>query len=107
MQRKRCIIKLEETGITMHSWCGGGIRYQGGGVHDQLEYIQSKRDWCFENAYETYKWLADRDDVIVKKIGGNKYRLDVKAVRFPHVFKLHLPVDTAVSEHAYHVRAYE
>jgi len=26
---------LEKTGITMHAFCGGGIRYQGQGVHDQ------------------------------------------------------------------------
>jgi hypothetical protein len=26
---------LDETGITMHTFCGGGIKYQGQGVHDQ------------------------------------------------------------------------
>jgi len=25
----------EKTGIVMHTWCGGGIKYQGKGVHDQ------------------------------------------------------------------------
>ena len=72
-----------------------------------LEYIKSQKNWCYANAYETYKWLMDREDVILEKTGPAEYRLDAKAVRFEHILELDFPRDTTVSESTYRVGAFD
>jgi hypothetical protein len=66
-----------------------------------IEYVKSKGDWRFANAYETYQWLRDRDDIAIEKTGPSEYRLDVKSTRFEHGLELRLPAETTVQEKVY------
>ena len=66
-----------------------------------IQHIRSKGDWQFANAYETYKWLKDRDDFAIAKTGERQYLLDAKAIRFEHILKLRLPKGTVVKEQVY------
>ncbi|MEW6359454.1 MAG: hypothetical protein AB1696_24165 [Planctomycetota bacterium] len=72
-----------------------------------LEYVKSKGDWCFANAYETCAWLMGKPDITVTKIKPLEYRLDVKSTRFEHTLDLDLPADAEVREHIYSVNAFK
>jgi hypothetical protein len=79
-----------------------------------IAYIRSKGNgstelaevWRFANAYETYKWLRDRDDIAIEKISATEYRLDTKSARFEHRLELRLPHETAVEEKIYYDGAF-
>jgi len=63
-----------------------------------LDHIRRRGDWRFANAYETYKWLRDKDDIVVRKTGPTTYVLDAKSLRFDHRLELRLPKETKVKE---------
>ena len=61
-------------------------------------------NWRFANAYETYKWLRDKDDIVVRKTGPTTCVLDAKSLRFDHRLELRLPKETKVKE-SFHSQA--
>lgn len=93
--------RIEVTVAQFHpgSWDDEKLKALG----ELLEYVKGKGDWRFANAYETYQWLRDKDDILLEKTAPREYRLDVKSVRFDHALELELPPDTQVSERVYQV----
>lgn len=71
-----------------------------------LEYLRQGRTWRFANAYETYRWLKDRDLIALEKTAPDRYRLEAHRLHFPHRLELALPANTVAEAHAYHIRAF-
>lgn len=66
-----------------------------------LDHIRARADWQFAGAYETYKWLRDRQDLVLTKTADQSYLLDAKALRYEHRLTLRLPRDTQASSRVY------
>jgi hypothetical protein len=66
-----------------------------------IEHIRAKGNWQSANAYETYKWLKDKDDFVMAKTGERQYLLDARSIRFEHILKLRLPKETVAKEQVY------
>lgn len=78
-----------------------------GSLEALLDYIQRGHAWRFANAYETYRWLKDRDLIALEKTAPDRYRLEAQWLHFPHHLELALPPAAVVEAHAYHIRSFE
>ncbi|MBI4142946.1 hypothetical protein HY480_03675 [Candidatus Uhrbacteria bacterium] len=59
--------------------------------------------WRVSTAEETYRWLRDRDLIVVEKTAPDRYRLDARHLRHSHRVELAVPDTTRVEKHAYQI----
>jgi hypothetical protein len=52
-------------------------------------------------AWHVYKWLRDKQDLVLTKTAEKSYLLDAKALRYEHRLTLRLPQDTHSSSRTY------
>ncbi|MCR4411230.1 MAG: hypothetical protein NUV77_02255 [Thermoguttaceae bacterium] len=91
--------QIENTVAQFHpaAWKDADMKALG----ELLEYVKQKPDWRFANAYDTYKWLCDKNDFVVTKTGECRYLLDAKSIRHEHRLVLRLPKATVARERVY------
>ena len=93
--------QIESTVAQFHPWLWKDAELSA--LKQLLEHVRKKPDWQFAGAFETYKWMRDRQDLVLTKTDPARYLLDAKALRYEHRLKLRLPADTVVRDEVYRV----
>jgi hypothetical protein len=93
--------QIDNTVAQFHPWLWKELELAG--LKGLLDHVRRKPDWQFAGAFETYKWLRDRQDMILRKTDPARYLLDAKALRYEHRLSLRLPSNTAIRDEVYRV----
>ncbi len=93
--------QIESTVAQFHPWLWKEPELAA--LKELLDHVRRKPDWQFTGAFETYKWLRDKQDMILRKTEPARYLLDAKALRFEHGLSLRLPSNTAIRDEVYRV----
>ena len=91
--------QIDSTVAQFHPWLWKDAELAA--LKQLLDYIRAKGDWQFAHAYETYKWLRDKQDLVMTKNSDQSYLLDASALRYEHQLTLRLPQDTRSSTRIY------
>ena len=94
------VAEMEAVYIQCHPWNWATDRGLES-VAAWISYVRGRSDWRLSNYYEAYKWLKDKDLIILEKTSPNNYRLDAHNLHFSHMLELSLPSETKIRETSY------